>query len=82
VLITGESGTGKELIARAIHFGSPRREGPFVPVNCSALPGELAESLSWGRKREILQRAVNDHAAMLSRSRRDRMRIMLKAIEE
>ncbi|NKB66461.1 MAG: response regulator [Candidatus Latescibacteria bacterium] len=48
VLVTGESGTGKELIARALHFSSPRREGPFVPVNCAALPRELVESLFFG----------------------------------
>ncbi|HOY57758.1 MAG TPA: response regulator, partial [Verrucomicrobiota bacterium] len=45
VLIVGESGTGKELIARAIHFGSAQAKAPFLAVNCSAVPQELAESL-------------------------------------
>ena len=48
VLITGESGTGKELIARAIHFGGTRAKGPFIPLNCSTIPGELAESILFG----------------------------------
>ena len=51
VLVTGESGTGKQAIARMLHDGSPRAAGPFVELNCSAIPETLVESELFGHER-------------------------------
>ena len=51
VLVVGETGTGKELFARAVHSGSPRRKGPFIPINCSAIPETLLETEFFGYER-------------------------------
>ncbi len=65
VHIFGESGTGKELVAKLIHESGPRRDGPFVPVNCGAIPTELMESELFGHKRGSFTGAVSDKKGLI-----------------
>jgi two-component system response regulator PilR (NtrC family) len=65
VHISGESGTGKELVARMIHEAGPRREGPFVPINCGAIPTELMESEFFGHRKGSFTGAVADKIGLV-----------------
>jgi two-component system, NtrC family, response regulator PilR len=63
--ISGESGTGKELVARMIHETGPRREAPFVPINCGAIPTELMESEFFGHKKGSFTGAATDKMGLV-----------------
>ena len=66
VLLTGETGTGKELFARAIHYSSPRKGYPFIPVNCGGLPDHLLENELFGHARGAYTDAHSSHGGLLS----------------
>ena len=63
--VSGESGTGKELVARLIHDSGPRASGPFIPVNCGAIPPDLMESEFFGHRKGSFTGAINDKAGLV-----------------
>ena len=68
VLVTGESGTGKELVAKALHFNGPRKRGPFVAVNCAAVPETLMETEMFGHERGAFSGATAQRAGCFERA--------------
>lgn len=68
ILLRGESGTGKELVANAIHYNSPRAEGPFIKINCAALPDTLIESELFGHERGAFTGAIRSQCGKFERA--------------